>query len=120
MRGLDERSGSLFSYVDLEARVRRDHPLRPIREIANAALLDLSKDFARGFANHGHVDAGLSLECGLQGSTMGFLGTAQDAEASFSSSRRRQRWRLQPLSRPRPLGRTHPRRTARWATNGRR
>jgi hypothetical protein len=27
----------LFSYVDLEARVRRDDPLRPIREIANAA-----------------------------------------------------------------------------------
>lgn len=46
MRGSDERSGSLFSYVDLEARVRRDHPLRSIREIANAALLDLSADFA--------------------------------------------------------------------------
>src|ERR1700758_1522017 len=46
MRGSDERSGSLFSYVDLEARVRRDHPLRPIREIANAALQDLSEDFA--------------------------------------------------------------------------
>ena len=46
MRGSDERTGSLFSYVDLEARVRRDHPLRPIREIANAALLDLSADFA--------------------------------------------------------------------------
>ena len=46
MRGSDERSGSLFSYVDLEARVRRDHPLRPIREIANAALADLSADFA--------------------------------------------------------------------------
>src|ERR671920_1012580 len=43
MRGLDERSGSLFSYVDLEVRVRRDHPLRPIREIANAALSDLSE-----------------------------------------------------------------------------
>jgi transposase len=27
MRGSDDRSGSLFSYVDLEARVRRDHPL---------------------------------------------------------------------------------------------
>ena len=26
MRGSDERSGSLFSYVDLEARVRVDHP----------------------------------------------------------------------------------------------
>jgi transposase len=36
----------LFSYVDLEVRVRRDHPLRPIREIANAALADLSEDFA--------------------------------------------------------------------------
>ncbi len=46
MRGSDGRSGSLFSYVDLEARVRRDHPLRPIREIANAALADLSEDFA--------------------------------------------------------------------------
>ena len=31
MRGLDQRTGELFSYVDLEARVRADHPLRPIR-----------------------------------------------------------------------------------------
>ncbi len=46
MRGSDGRSGSLFSYVDLEARVRRDHPLRSIREIANSALADLSEDFA--------------------------------------------------------------------------
>jgi transposase len=46
MRGTDERTGALFSFVDLEARVRRDHPLRPIREIANAALEDLSADFA--------------------------------------------------------------------------
>lgn len=46
MRGSDERSGSLFSYVDLEARVRPDHPLRTIREIANAALGDLTEDFA--------------------------------------------------------------------------
>src|ERR1700678_3201033 len=46
MRGSDERSGSLFSYVDLEARVRGDHPLRTIREIANAALHDLSSAFA--------------------------------------------------------------------------
>src|SRR5260221_12176878 len=46
MRGSDDRAGSLFSYVDLEARVRRDHPLRAIRQIANAALGDLSEDFA--------------------------------------------------------------------------
>jgi transposase len=46
MRGSDERCGSLFSYVDLEVRVGRDHPLRPIRGIANAALRELSEDFA--------------------------------------------------------------------------
>jgi len=46
MRGLDERTGSLFSYVDLEARVRRDHPLRVIREIVNAALAEMDGDFA--------------------------------------------------------------------------
>ncbi|MBS0663978.1 MAG: IS5 family transposase [Verrucomicrobia bacterium] len=46
MRGSDERTGSLFSYVDLEARVRRDHPLRPIREITETALAALSEDFA--------------------------------------------------------------------------
>ena len=46
MRGSDLRSGSLFSYVDLESRVRGDPPLRSIREIANAALTALSDDFA--------------------------------------------------------------------------
>ncbi|PBB83093.1 IS5/IS1182 family transposase [Mesorhizobium sp. WSM3879] len=46
MRGLDERTGSLFSYVNLEERVRRDHPLRVIREIVNAALVEMDSDFA--------------------------------------------------------------------------
>ena len=31
MRGPDDHTGSLFSYVDSEARVPADHPLRPIR-----------------------------------------------------------------------------------------
>ena len=46
MRGSDDRSGSLFSYVDLEGRVRADHPLRTIRSIANAALSELTGEFA--------------------------------------------------------------------------
>lgn len=45
MRGSDERTGELFSYVDLEARVRRNHPLRAIREIVNEALVALAEDF---------------------------------------------------------------------------
>lgn len=53
MRGGDNRSGELFSYIDLEARVRRDHPLRAIREIANAALETLSGDFAALYSGLG-------------------------------------------------------------------
>jgi transposase len=53
MRGSDARSGSLFSYVDLEARVRGDHPLRVIREIANGALSDLSKAFTALYTDFG-------------------------------------------------------------------
>ena len=53
MRGGDERSGELFSYVDLEARVRKDHPLRAIREIVNAALEALSGDFAELYSSTG-------------------------------------------------------------------
>jgi transposase len=46
VRGGDNRSGELFSYVDLEARVRRNHPLRSIRVIVNEALATLERDFA--------------------------------------------------------------------------
>ncbi|MER9586556.1 IS5 family transposase [Mesorhizobium sp. M0276] len=46
MRGGDGQTGELFSYVDLEARVRRDHPLRRIRAIVNEALAALEREFA--------------------------------------------------------------------------
>src|SRR6267142_438196 len=46
MRGSDQRSGELFSYVDLEKRVRADHPLRAIRVLTDSALEALSGDFA--------------------------------------------------------------------------
>ncbi|SDA75417.1 Transposase domain [Mesorhizobium qingshengii] len=46
MRGGDDRTGELFSYVDLEARVRRNHPLRAIRLIVSEALSALERDFA--------------------------------------------------------------------------
>ena len=46
MRGSDDRTGKLFSYVDLEARVRTDHPLRVIKSIVNEALAALEREFA--------------------------------------------------------------------------
>ena len=45
MRGTDETSGSLFSYVDLEARVPARHPLRKIRQVVNEALASLDAEF---------------------------------------------------------------------------
>ena len=53
MRGSDTVCGALFSYVDLEKRVRAGHPLRVIREIANDALATLSAEFDRLYAPDG-------------------------------------------------------------------
>ena len=53
MRGSDKRSGSLFSYVDLEARVRRDHPLRAIRHFADGALEALTVGFGELYSSTG-------------------------------------------------------------------
>ena len=52
-RGGDERSGSLFSYVDLEARVGEDHPLRIIRGAVNEALAELSGEFSALYSRIG-------------------------------------------------------------------
>jgi transposase len=53
MRGGDERSGTLFSYVDLEARGGKEHPLRTIRSIVNDALASLSGEFSALYARIG-------------------------------------------------------------------
>jgi transposase len=53
MRGADERSGWLFSDVDLEARVGRNHPLRMIRTIVNEALARLAGDFSALYSRMG-------------------------------------------------------------------
>ena len=56
MRGEDERSGSLFSYVDLEARVGQSHPLRAIRALVNEALAALVSDFSALYSPIGRPD----------------------------------------------------------------
>jgi transposase len=53
MRGTDQRSGSLFSYVDIEARVPKAHPLRRVRELVNGALSKLDKRFAGLYSKDG-------------------------------------------------------------------
>jgi hypothetical protein len=53
MRGLDERTRSLFSYVDLEDRLPAKHPLRVIRRIVNDVLAVLDGEFAKNYADSG-------------------------------------------------------------------
>src|SRR5215203_4307220 len=50
MRGCDHQSGSLFSYVDLEKRIRPDHPLRTIRRLVDNALASLDQAFTDLYA----------------------------------------------------------------------
>ena len=64
MRGTDERAGALFSYVDLEARVRTDHPLRVIRGIANEALAALAPDSRRSIRGSADPRLRRSGSCG--------------------------------------------------------
>ena len=53
VRGDDWRSGSMFSYVDIEKKVRPDHPLRTIKTLVDEALADLSGRFARLYSSIG-------------------------------------------------------------------
>jgi len=53
MRGDDPRHDGMFSYITPEARVRPDHPLRPIRRMTDAALAQLSSRFDRLYSTTG-------------------------------------------------------------------
>src|SRR3954469_20132569 len=53
MRGADERSGSMFSYVSLEDRVPQDHPLRAIRRITDRALQRISPQLGTLYVKFG-------------------------------------------------------------------
>ncbi|HVT96456.1 MAG TPA: IS5 family transposase [Acidobacteriaceae bacterium] len=53
MRSEDEQQGEVFSYVGLEERVPKDHPLRAIRQMIDAALKSLDGEFSRLYARCG-------------------------------------------------------------------
>jgi transposase len=53
MRGQDKQQADMFSYLSPEARVRKDHPLRAIRAMADQALESMSRRFDRMYAKTG-------------------------------------------------------------------
>ena len=53
MRGSDERTGSLFSYVGIEGRLRPDHPLRAIRALTDETLAAMERELAALYSGIG-------------------------------------------------------------------
>jgi len=53
MRGADGQQTGMFSYVSPEQRIPANHPLRPIREMTDEALRQLSRRFAGLYAKTG-------------------------------------------------------------------
>jgi hypothetical protein len=64
MRGSDMRTGELFSYVDLEERVPRNHPLRLIRRVINEVLTTLDRDLRDSTRQRGDRRSRRSGCCG--------------------------------------------------------
>src|SRR4030095_5453115 len=53
MRGSDEQTSHMFSYVVPEQRVRADHPLRAVRRLTDEVLATLSPRFDRMYSDMG-------------------------------------------------------------------
>src|SRR6266850_2153100 len=53
MRGDDRQQAGMWSYVPLEQRVPPDHPLRPIRNLVDGVLAELSPEFSQLYARVG-------------------------------------------------------------------
>ena len=53
MRGIEPQQSAMFSYVSLDDRIPRDHPLRPIRVMVDRALTVLSPTFDAIYADEG-------------------------------------------------------------------
>ncbi len=75
MRGTDEASESLFSYVDLAERVPTGHPLRKILQIVNDALASLDAEYDALYTDFGRpsiaperlIRAAFSRSCSRSG-----------------------------------------------------
>ena len=53
MRGPDDQTNHMFSYLSPEQRVRADHPLRAIRRMTDGVLAELSPRFAKMYSDIG-------------------------------------------------------------------
>ena len=62
MRGPDDQTNGMFSYLSPEQRVRPDHPLRAIRRLTDEVLASLSPRFTKMYSDS------RSIRCAASGS----------------------------------------------------
>ena len=53
MRGKGDQRRAMFFAIDIEDRIRPDHPLRPIKAAVDAILGDMSPRFDAAYATRG-------------------------------------------------------------------
>ncbi len=56
MRGDDDLQEGIFSYISPEKRVPADHPLRPIRQMVDGTLKEMSPKFANVLEKGASID----------------------------------------------------------------
>jgi hypothetical protein len=56
MRGEERRQRAMLVVIDPEKRVAKDHPLRRIKQLAEAALAQLSPVFEQMYSALGKID----------------------------------------------------------------
>jgi len=53
MRGTDADQGELFSFISLESRIPKNHPLRPVRKMVDTVLREMSSEFSALYSHTG-------------------------------------------------------------------
>jgi transposase len=53
MRGRQDAQGGMFYVIDVESRIREDHPLRPVKRMVDAELRQMSGLFNRAYSGTG-------------------------------------------------------------------
>ena len=53
MRGDDQRQGGVFSYISMEQRIPKEHPLRSLRAMVDEVLKEMSPRFGRMYSSQG-------------------------------------------------------------------
>ena len=70
MRGRAKKQASMLAFVDAETLIPADHPLRTIKRLADAALLELSPLFDEMYAADGEGRASIPPERLLKASLL--------------------------------------------------